>query len=150
MNESEARSKLRQLLDTHNLEHWNIKFDNARSRNGICYFKRKTIGLSRHLVETATYEDTIDTMLHEIAHAIDFEERGTSDHSWKWKRIAVRIGAKPNRCANKMVDVKNKYSYQCPKCPSVTVDAGKRLSVANRSCRRCRTQLRDFIVTQKW
>jgi predicted SprT family Zn-dependent metalloprotease len=39
----------------------------------------------------------LDTILHEIAHAIHFEETGDSDHSEGWKRVCVRIGANPKR-----------------------------------------------------
>lgn len=61
---------------------------------------RKIIRLSRPLtvLNADKWDEIADTVLHEIAHALDFEERGTMDHGFNWKKICVRVGAKPERC----------------------------------------------------
>lgn len=54
-----------------------------------------------------------DTVLHEIAHALDFEERGTSDHGPRWKAIARRVGATPTRCGSSGLDFHERdYKYE--------------------------------------
>ena len=42
-------------------------------------------------------DDIINTVLHEIAHAI---AGGENHHNGYWKSCAIAIGAKPNRFAN--------------------------------------------------
>ena len=62
-----------------------------------------------------------NTILHEIAHAIDCEKRGTSDHSWRWRRIALQIGCDGQRCSNAKVDsTKTKYKMVCGNCGKET------------------------------
>jgi predicted SprT family Zn-dependent metalloprotease len=54
-------------------------------------------------------------MLHEIAHAIDVEIRGMSDHSYVWKSIASSVGARPEGTTDVEINSNNsKYSITCP------------------------------------
>jgi predicted SprT family Zn-dependent metalloprotease len=55
-----------------------------------------------------------DTVLHEIAHAIDVERRGTSDHSATWKHIARAVGADPTRTSDIVKSVPGRYKLTCP------------------------------------
>ncbi|MEX1013985.1 MAG: SprT-like domain-containing protein [Candidatus Paceibacterota bacterium] len=79
---------------------------------------RKLITLSKLLTGKNNEDEVRDVILHEIAHALDFEDRGTSDHSSKWKTIAKRIGANPTRCydSKKVSGVNYKYFHLCPTC----------------------------------
>lgn len=61
---------------------------------GRCFIK-----LSPYLVELNSEEEVEDTILHEIAHALDVIRNGVSSgHGYPWKKICVEIGAKPVRC----------------------------------------------------
>ena len=63
--------------------------------------------------------DFEDTVRHEIAHAIDCEIRGRSNHDAHWKSIAVEVGARPNRINKKVLErPKAKYKAECS-CGSV-------------------------------
>ena len=77
---------------------WTFVWNKSKSCFGLCTYRPKTIALSSYLLPTITDESAVDTIKHEIAHALDFHDRGTSDHSKKWKRWAVKVGADPSRC----------------------------------------------------
>jgi predicted SprT family Zn-dependent metalloprotease len=71
---------------------------NYRSAWGKCFMgKRLRISLSRPLNRYNSPESMRNTILHEIAHAMDFLERGTTDHGPKWQRIALSIGCDAKR-----------------------------------------------------
>ncbi|SRR5690606_22628645 len=81
---------------------WHVEFDRAKRRLGICKWKvngRKVriISLSRYYALEGGWSLMEDVVRHEIAHAIDFETRGKSDHGPRWQEIARRVGADPTR-----------------------------------------------------
>lgn len=57
-----------------------------------------------------------DCVLHEIAHAIDVERRGTTDHSAEWKYIARAVGADDTRTTDQIVQPKGRYTLHCKNC----------------------------------
>lgn len=96
------------------------------------------------------YAEYIDTLLHELAHIVDFILRGKSDHSRVWKFIAASVGATPEAsketsgelrkamtkyrwdCSNDDCSFTHHFSrkkkkgpsnYRCPKCHSLMADA---------------------------
>lgn len=80
---------------------WTLAF-NSRSRSlGICDYKEKRIYLSKTFVLNNEKEEVVDTILHEIAHALTPGD----GHGKKWRARCTRIGAKPNRtaCAKSVV-----------------------------------------------
>ena len=113
---------------------WTFAFDRARRRLGSCQFGRrggsKRITLSRHLAATVPldYRDANglrvveDVIRHEIAHAIDYERRGRSDHGRRWKSICLRIGADPTRTydSDHLPQPPAKYTAICPNCARET------------------------------
>ena len=76
------------------------------------------ISLSRKLVEINNESQVLDTILHEIAHAMDYEERGDTDHGTNWKRIAIEIGCNGERCydLSEVKQPKMKYTTECGNC----------------------------------
>ena len=100
LNPDDALALLTTQLAAHGLSGlgWTGKLDNAVRRFGTCRYRRKQITLSRHLATINTDEETLDTVLHEIAHALAFVEHGEDcGHDERWKAIAARIGARPER-----------------------------------------------------
>lgn len=94
-----------QLLDHKLREHhllskgWTGKLDHAKRRFGLCSPSNKTISISRHLAALNTDAEVLDTILHEIAHALAFEKYHTNcGHDSRWQAIAQQIGARPQRC----------------------------------------------------
>ncbi len=76
---------------------WKLKWTNGYHTLGSCSYRSKTINLSKRFVEMNTPEEISSVILHEIAHAIQFERSGKSDHRKKWKRICKKVGAEPKR-----------------------------------------------------
>ena len=71
---------------------WSFKWDNAIGRLGVCKYKSKTISLSKRWVASLPESEVIDTILHEIAHAIAGFK---AHHGYKWKQACIKLGAKP-------------------------------------------------------
>lgn len=110
---------------------WRFSMNNNKSRFGVCRNKfsrtwdgkkeifAKEIQLSEWLVMNCdkTFDGWVNTMLHEIAHAIDKEIRQTSAHDYVWRRIALSIGCDGKRCGSAKVDAtQSKYTLTCPNC----------------------------------
>lgn len=124
------------LMDEHGLIdlNWEFQWSNARSQLGNCSWKHEGMGfdgrplftkqiirISKPYVVMGLPDHLIrDTILHEIAHALDVEERGTSDHGFRWKRMASLVGADPTRtCAvppaiHKQLRSTAKWIRYCP------------------------------------
>lgn len=115
MNLTEAEVLAYTLLERFDLhETWSFKFDNATRRFGCCKPHKRLITISRSLTELNAKREVEDVIRHEIAHALDYMNRGTSDHSEQWKYWARRAGARPRRCydGNSVKQTKPKlYDY---------------------------------------
>lgn len=97
MNTTDAYNLAVALLADHDLDDWSVTFDNAKRRFGVCRFGRREIGLSAPLVAINDERAVVDTILHEIAHALAGPGAG---HGPKWRSIARSIGATPERCVD--------------------------------------------------
>ena len=97
---------------------WEFQWDKSKRRFGVCKFSKKVIGLSMHLVSLNDEERVKDTILHEIAHAIAGPDAG---HGQEWKKVCIRIGAKPETCYTKedTVTPELKYYAVCGACGKV-------------------------------
>ena len=95
---------------------WTFKFDNARKRFGCCKWGGGlyTISLSKHLTSLNDESQVRDTILHEIAHALDVNDRGYSNHDANWRQIALSIGCNGERCysSKEVVQPESKYTVK--------------------------------------
>ena len=82
------------LLEVHGLDDWEVTYDNAKRRAGICHFTTRTVGLSAPLAAVHSEDDVRDTILHEIAHALVGPAHG---HDATWRSMARRIGCSGER-----------------------------------------------------
>ena len=74
---------------------WSFGFDLATSRGGVCRPAEKRIGLAVSYCHRATRADIVDTLLHEIAHAIVGVHH---QHDAVWRAKAREIGSTAERC----------------------------------------------------
>lgn len=133
----------RDLMNFYRLESWHFKFSNALSYFGYCYWNRKLITLSKNLVSMNSEEKVIDTILHEIAHAL---APRYVNHGKEWKQIAQAIGCPPIRCYDKTVMTPAKrYIGICPKC-GYTINRHRRRKI---SCGKCDPNYNSSLLF-KW
>lgn len=100
---------------------WKFDFDNKKTAKGTCSKSKKTIFISEWLLKqnldkALSFENTLR---HEIAHAIDFETRGTSDHGRIWKAIARKVLCDAERCYSSdsiKITEETKYTVVCDNC----------------------------------
>lgn len=71
--------------------------------------REKLVIINWWLHKSSVKENIVDTMLHEIAHALDFINRGRTDHGPKWQRLARELGCKAKAVSKKAVNVEYKF-----------------------------------------
>jgi predicted SprT family Zn-dependent metalloprotease len=115
---SEVISEVYRLLNQHGLvaQGWGFKLGRGKRRLGCCRYRDKTISISKYHIALNTREEVMDTVRHEVAHAIAGPGTG---HGSKWKRIAASIGAKPSRTAMLTESAPHSYEIVCGLCHKV-------------------------------
>ncbi|MGE4544274.1 MAG: SprT-like domain-containing protein [Pedobacter sp.] len=122
------------LLKRHGLKDWRFAFDDATRRAGSCQFTRRTITLSRHLARNAPEAEILDTLLHEIAHALVGPRH---NHDAVWRAKAVALGSSGERCHN-LRFAPPRYIVSCRNgCWSATAERRRR----NVVCRTCKGEI---------
>lgn len=102
------------LMYKHNLKDWVFKVGKMKRLAGACSYRNKRITLSCHYITNNSNEDIVDTILHEIAHALVGPGNG---HNKTWKAKCIEIGARPVRCYGEHIKmVEGKYIGYCDQC----------------------------------
>jgi predicted SprT family Zn-dependent metalloprotease len=129
----DAERMARQLIAEHLDTRWTFKWDNAKTRLGACHHRNHTITLSKHFATLNGEDETRDTVLHEIAHALT---PGVA-HGPAWRKAAARIGARPVARADGRTLVKPVANWvaHCPRC-AATLSRYRR-STTPVACARC-------------
>lgn len=126
MNLLEAEKLAKELIKEHlGLYKWKFKWTHAKKSFGSCNVRRFrfadpicTIKLSKSLTELNDLARVKNTILHEIAHAIQWDKSGYMSHDYEWVKIAKSIGCDGERCYDG-ADVntpKTKYTLSCGTC----------------------------------
>jgi len=127
--------RARELLEYHQLSLWSFHFDNSRKRAGCCQYGTQVISLSYEFAKYAPEEEILDTILHEIAHALVGKAHHHHDDVWRTKALA--IGCSGRRCHD-LLFTPLRYIVQCERGCWVTTTERRRRHVL---CRRCRGEL---------
>ena len=88
-----AEIKLWLVYDT-----WTFKWNNRKRSFGVCDHASKTIQLSKFLTESQPIAEVLDTIKHEIAHALAGSGHG---HNHVWKRYCKVVGCNGLRASKK-------------------------------------------------
>lgn len=88
MNLVKAELLAKKLIAEHLDPEWTFKFSHAKKWLGICDYGKKEIRLSEIHTSKSPEEDVLDTILHEIAHALT----PGAGHGPIWKHVAKSIG----------------------------------------------------------
>jgi predicted SprT family Zn-dependent metalloprotease len=110
----DAETMAQRLITEHLDARWTFGWDNAKTRLGACHHRNHTITLSKHFTALNNEDETRDTVLHEIAHALT----PGANHGPAWRAAAVRIGARPLARADGRSLVKPTPTWvaECPRC----------------------------------
>jgi predicted SprT family Zn-dependent metalloprotease len=102
-------------LTRHGLKGWTFAFANTKRRLGACKFRARRIEIAKYYALNNSDESVMDTLYHEIAHAI---AGANAQHGPKWKAVAARLGAKPTACdrSQKIKQEPGSWQAKCPTC----------------------------------
>ncbi len=133
---------------------WGFGFNNRKTSLGVCFFRKKMIELSDFNICIITDAEIVDTIKHEVAHALDFEKRGYSSHDRVWQGWAIMVGARPETCYTetnydniyKKAQI-SKYKLVCPN--GCEQPSHKKLKL-RKSCGKCGSEGFDekLLLTQ--
>ena len=92
MDLKELGAIAQQELKKHGLRGWTFGLAKTRRRLGVCKYRAKRIEIAEYYARNSPEESVLDTLRHEIAHAI---AGPAAKHGPKWKAVAIRLGATP-------------------------------------------------------
>ena len=106
---------VRRLMVKNGLGNWSFSWEDTKSALGRCDRVKRTISVSRFLFDNTVDEDKIDfvdTIKHEIAHALAWKHNRCWTHGKVWKQWALRVGAVPKASSNiKYMDINKGVKY---------------------------------------
>lgn len=113
----------KRLMELHGLMDlfWRFELSRGKRRLGYCCYSERTVSLSKIYIENNLERGNflVDTILHEIAHALNWIRYKRSGHDYTWKRICIEIGANPKRVSKSEEVItmpKGKFIYVCSNC----------------------------------
>ena len=142
MDIARAERIAKEKMLEHGLEHWEFGFDDSMRRRGCCHWSEKRITLSLGLTKIRTEDAVVNTILHEIAHALT---PGTN-HSKAWYDKAISIGCDGTRCSPDDVTIQAPFVGICPGCGR-TITRHRRVKA---SCRKCSGGVFNRKYLFKW
>ena len=138
------------LLFEHGLKDkgWKTVFDNTKQRGGECRYAQREVGISAHLFAIWTYEQCIQIILHEIAHALCPGHM----HDKVWKAKAKELGYTGRRCwgSNGEARVQGRWIGRCPNGHEVHRQRYSKKTMTRRySCVTCAGSVFDarYLIT---
>ena len=102
----------------HGLDSWTFGLSDTKRQLGVCKYRKKRIEIAEYYALNSPQESVLDTLPHEIAHAIAGPKAG---HGPAWKAVAMRIGGTPRACDNSDDAAMQPGDWQatCPACTKV-------------------------------
>lgn len=109
---------------------WVFVFDSAKQRAGLCNYTDRQISLSRYIVQHHSLDQSVQVILHEIAHALAGKSAG---HGPNWKAKAQSIGYRGEKFTGKEIaeqtarwvgECKNGHRHYRFKSPRVQLACG--------------------------
>jgi len=126
----------------YDLHGWTFGFAKTKRRLGVCKYRTKRIEIADYYARNSPQKSVLDTLMHEIAHAIAGPGAG---HGPAWKAVAIRLGATPRACDNSDETVVKPGDWQatCTVCKK-TFHRYKR--PRSLSGYRCRCEVRSPLI----
>lgn len=92
MDRHEVEAIAKQELLNHGLTTWSFGWAKTKRRQGVCKYRTRRIEIAEYYAQHNSREKVLDTLMHEIAHALAGPKAG---HGPAWKAIARKLGAIP-------------------------------------------------------
>jgi predicted SprT family Zn-dependent metalloprotease len=149
-----AQNYCEELLKKHRLDliGWKFgKFDSAVRRMGVCRGRKKVIDLSKKMTLLRPDDEVRNTIIHEVAHAIDNATRGHSGHDEVWRNIFISIGGNglTHSSTSEEVCMKTyKYLAICPIHGQISGFIRKPSHTDGWICRKCKSKL-TVVLNEK-
>jgi predicted SprT family Zn-dependent metalloprotease len=124
MNKQSAEALALAVMVKYGLRDWKFGFSQSRNKAGTCWYGPKIIQLSEHFVELNDLDRVLDTIKHEVAHAL---VGWKAAHGPTWKKVAVAIGCSGERCwshRDTNMPQRKRWVGTCPKCSKTFVRYG--------------------------
>jgi hypothetical protein len=86
---------------------WSFTLDRSKTRFGMCSHSKKIISMSKYLSPSRPYKANLNTILHEVAHALT----PGSKHDAVWKAKAIELGCDGERCSS-LAEVENPPEFR--------------------------------------
>ena len=105
-----------ELLHRHGLDvrGWRLEFRRYGHRLGSCCSRKRVIALNDYYAENNGEGPVLDTLLHEIAHALVGPALGNGP---VWKAMARKLGCIPKACSKTGLTLRlGNYQATCPTC----------------------------------
>ncbi len=80
-------------------EGWSFEFSTRKAALGDCNYRTKVLRLSEKYLNARTKEEQINTITHEMAHAIAYTDFNETGHGAIWKRVHRQLGGTAERCS---------------------------------------------------
>lgn len=98
MDRIQAVKYCRSRLDTNNLKDWkvSIAIQEKSTYVGLCDYRSKTIFLNGLAIDIQPEAEVLDTINHEVAHALCPNQ----GHNLVWATMAERLGARTTPCSS--------------------------------------------------
>ena len=99
----------------HGLHDWTFVLAGTKRRQGACKFRDRRIEIAEFYAQHNPAEKVLDTLLHEIAHALAGPK---ARHGPAWKAIAKKLGATPRACdtCRETVTMPGDWQATCGAC----------------------------------
>ena len=135
---------LAELYLEHHLPAWSFKFNRRKKALGVAKLQLKRIELSEFWAVHLKEAEILDTLLHEIAHAMAWDLEQYSGHGTPWKRYCRQLGARPSRVADvksvtPILEKAATWKILCACGKTYYYYRKPRINLARAECRVCHT-----------
>lgn len=145
MKTSEVIVLARHELNLHELRNWKVVIVDSKSYAGRCCYRRwsltpsasfGTIELSRDFMEVFGHAEALETIRHEIAHALNNPKNKA--HGPEWKHMCRKVGSNGERTIPVTApSPPSRYKGICAKGHEVGRHRLTQTAKTNMSCERC-------------
>lgn len=98
------------VLSENGLHHWKCKVSKSKTSWGHCDYTRETIYLSKYLLEFGLHDEIIQTIYHEVAHALT---PSTEGHGADWLVKARELGYRGSVQAERVLPFRHRFIGHC-------------------------------------